>query len=303
MEQVRTINLEPGNKEEILPGFSEDFPYIATCAEFDSYLIPEVPWHWHNALELFYMEAGELQYVTPQGVTIFPKGSGGLVNSGVLHASRWETSPGGSIQLLHLFEPELLSGKPGSRIDRNYVQPLVRRSGLEILPLYPDSPENIETLAMIREAFDIPGTTGGYELLIRQKLCDIWLRLLRCLPEPTGAQEPGGRAGEQIKRMMVYVHEHYGEHISVTDLAETAHLSKRACFRVFQDNLHMTPVEYINAYRLQAACRMLAEDKFTVTEIAYRCGMGSSSYFGKLFRAAQGCTPLEYRRYWHDRHK
>ena len=32
MEQVRTINLEPGNKEEILPGFSEDFPYIATCA-------------------------------------------------------------------------------------------------------------------------------------------------------------------------------------------------------------------------------------------------------------------------------
>lgn len=38
-----------------------------------------------------------------------------------------------------------------------------------------------------------------------------------------------------------------------------AYLIERECYRVFHDCLHMTPVEYIKAYRLQAACQMLAK--------------------------------------------
>lgn len=32
------FEMQTRNKEKIIPSFSEDFPYIATCAELDRYL-------------------------------------------------------------------------------------------------------------------------------------------------------------------------------------------------------------------------------------------------------------------------
>ena len=118
-----------------------------------------------------------------------------------------------------------------------------------------------------------------------------------------GEKQVGGKTDELIKTLMVYVHENFQHAISIDQLADFAHISKRACFRIFQDNLHMTPVEYIREYRLQKACQMLVETSVPITQIAYCCGLGSSSYFGKTFRDAFGCSPMEYRRRWHDSDK
>lgn len=60
-------------------------------------------------------------------------------------------------------------------------------------------------------------------------------------------------------------------------------------------------VEYIKTYRLQMACQMLAKGNEPITEVASQCGLGSSSYFGKTFREEFNCTPLEYRKRWHNR--
>lgn len=56
-------------------------------------------------------------------------------------------------------------------------------------------------------------------------------------------------------------------------------------------------------YRLQMACQMLANGQDSVTEIGHACGLGSSSYFGKLFREYAHCTPLEYRRRCREKEK
>lgn len=103
--------------------------------------------------------------------------------------------------------------------------------------------------------------------------------------------------------MMIYIHEHYPEKISVPELAETAFLSERECYRAFQNHLHMTPVEYIKSYRIQAACQMLTDTQMTVTEIGYACGLGNPSYFGKVFRELTGDAPLQYRRKWQNNDK
>lgn len=100
--------------------------------------------------------------------------------------------------------------------------------------------------------------------------------------------------------MMAYIHGHFQDSISVEQLAETVHISKRVCFRLFRDHLHMTPVEYMRSYRLRRACQMLTGSKESITQIAYSCGLGSSSYFGKVFREQFCCSPAEYRKRWHD---
>lgn len=291
MKNIRYITLSDTNKEELLPGFSADFPYIASRAELDRYT---VPWHWHKTLELFYMESGTLEYSTPHGKWILPAGSGGLVNSNVLHCSR--VLPGGeaNIQLLHLFDPVFLSGSPGSIIESRYILPLLS-SGLELLPLYPEQPDHLQVLENIKQAFTLSEEDWGYELHLRALLSNIWLKLY-ALAEPAFQNNRRNAADDQLKQMMIYIHEHYPEPISIDQLANIAHISRRVCFRLFQQNLHMTPLQYIQSYRLQKARDLLKSTSQSITTIAATCGLGSSSYFTRIFRKEFDCSPLQFRK-------
>ena len=110
LQIIRNIQIAENSNEEILPGFSSDFPYIASCAELDKYNNAYVPWHWHRTVELFIVESGTLEYTTPNGKYVFTAGTGGFINSNILHTSKVLQSEEQTIQLLHLFETELLSG-------------------------------------------------------------------------------------------------------------------------------------------------------------------------------------------------
>lgn len=299
MKNIQSIQLIEESKEEILPGFTPDFPYIATCAELDKYLQPFTPWHWHRTVELFYIKSGSLEYSTPNGKWVFPVGSGGMVNSNVLHTSRFQRGKDSNIQLLHLFDPTFLSGEHGSRIETKYILPLTTAAGVEMIPLFPENPAQAEVLQDIKNSFDLSEQEWGYELKLRDLLAHIWLKLFE-LARPDMEKSGSKDSDEKIKTLIVYIHKHFQEEISVEQLAQTAHISKRTCFRLFQDNLHMTPVEYIRGCRLQKACQMLAQSNEPITQIAYSCGFGSGSYFGKMFRNKFSCTPLQYRKRWHD---
>lgn len=301
MKNVQKLERNELTKEELLPEFSTDFPYISSCAELDKHIDPMVPWHWHRTVELFYMESGCLEYATPNGKWVFPAGSGGFVNSNVLHTSRVTQTEESNLQLLHLFEPFFISGEHGNRMEQKYVLPLVSSPGIEMIALYPNDPAQAAILEKIRQAFDLAEQEWGYEFKLREALTEVWMMLFDLARPAMETPKGDPRSNEQIKPMMVHIHENYSHHISVEELAEVAHISKRACFRLFQENLHMTPVEYIKTYRLQMACQMLAKSNEPITEVASQCGLGSSSYFGKTFREEFSCTPLEYRKRWHNR--
>lgn len=300
MKHVNSIEIDY-NKEELIPWFSPEFPYIASCAELGKYREREVPWHWHRMVELFYMKSGTIEYTTPAGKWIIPAGSGGMVNSNVLHASIVRNSSDSDIQLLHIFDPVLLAGEHGSRMEKKYILPLTA-SSVEMIPLYQEDPEHAQILLEIREAFSLSDQDWGYEFRLREALTKIWLKLFE-IARPEIERGGTGEGDDQIKMMMAYIHEHYRELVSVEQLAQAVHISKRACFRTFREKLRMTPGEYLQSCRLQKACQLLAKTKEPVTRIAYHCGFGSGSYFGMVFRKAYGCSPSEYRKFWHDHDK
>jgi len=300
MKHLQHIDIAADSREEILPDFSGDFPYLASCVEFDQYRYPGAPWHWHRAVELFYVPSGSVEYVIPEGSFVFPAGTGGFLNANVLHSTRTDPRLCPNVEILHLFDPVLLAGERGSRMERKYILPLTA-SGPRILPLGPEDPAQARILELLRNSFELSDEEWGYEFRLRQALCEIWLGLFD-LARPT--MEAGNAAAPSdalIKSLLVYIHENYARNLTVDDLAAAVHISRRACFRVFRENLHMTPLEYLRQYRLNRARALLEDTRLPITEIAYECGLGSSSYFGKTFREAFGCTPGDYRRNWHDR--
>ena len=301
MQVIRNIQIVENSNEELLPNFSLDFPHISSCAELDKYIGSYVPWHWHRTVELFYIESGTLEYITPNGNVIFTAGSGGFINSNVLHSSKVLKSEKQTVQLLHLFETELLSGGKQNQMDIKYIQPITATHEIEIISLSPEVPQQEIILKKIRDSFELDKNVWGYEFILREKLTEIWLMLFEMVRSKIESQSLKNTSDEKMKSLMRYIHKHYSETISIEDLTTEVHISKRVCFRLFRENLHMSPIEYITSYRLNKARQRLIGTNETITQIAYNCGFGSSSYFGKVFREYFDDTPANYRKYWHNR--
>ena len=297
LKNICCIQFREGSKEELLPDFSPDFPHIASYVELDKlHPLRFIPWHWHKEVELFYVESGVVEYHIPKGTFVFPAGHGGLLNSNVLHMTQ---SPKGivhTVQLEHLFDPSLIGGTPGSRIEKKYILPLTTAAHIGVIPLDPGWPQQASILESIRRSFQISSEEYGYEVRLRDSLSDIWCRILAISAPLLDENGHSTKNDDKLKMMIIYIHEHFRDKITVGNIAGAAFISERECFRTFQECLRTTPVEYLKAYRLQQASRMLAQGRESVTLVSQACGLGSSSYFGKVFREHTGYSPLEYRR-------
>jgi AraC-like DNA-binding protein len=300
LKYINSVKFRNGSKEELLPGFTQAFPYIASFVELDKHIGRFVPWHWHKEVELFYIKSGVLEYYTPKKKIVFPAGSGGIINSNVLHMTKPQENVNNTVQLLHIFDTSFIGGQSGSIIEQKYITPLTTASQVEALAFYPDIPEHKEILDMLYRSFELEDSSHAYELALRSVLSEIWISLFSLAAPLLKEKNRYDKTNDELKMMMIYIYEHYMEKISISEIADFAFISERKCFRIFQERLHMTPAEYIKNYRLQAACRMLIKGRESISYISHACGLGSSSYFGKVFRENFGCSPAEYRKKWQD---
>ena len=65
--------------------------------------------------------------------------------------------------------------------------------------------------------------------------------------------------------------------------------------RLFREEFHTTPKQYILDLRIRKARQLLAEGHLPVNEIAEACGFSSVYHFSRAFRQAAGLSPTEYR--------
>lgn len=106
----------------------------------------------------------------------------------------------------------------------------------------------------------------------------------------------GSQASRTVRQAMAYIHEHYADSISRTELASRLAVSDRYLTRCFNEEMSITPVTYLNRYRIRKAKELLAKGTFTVTEVAQMVGFSDSNYFGRVFREETGVSPSTYAR-------
>ncbi len=302
MENFRYIEFKNDNKEQLLEDIRYEFPLISIFVELDKYREKIVPWHWHNEVELFYVESGEVLYYTTQGIISFPKGTAGFINSNVLHKTRANGGNEDTNQRIHIFNSVLIGGRQGSDIYRKYISPF-SSSAINVIKLTSDIKKENLIIEKIKKSFTIKRDEKFYEIKLKNALSEIWCDLLELKENEISINNTKDKNAERIKGIMIYIHEHYSEKISVSDISEKFFISDRNCYRIFRDNLNTTPQEYIRNYRIQKACELLANSKSSIAEIGYKCGLGSSSYFGKVFKDIMDSTPMEYRKKWQNNNK
>ena len=218
-----------------------------------------------------------------------------FINQNVLHDYRGDEA-GGCVVYALLFDMHFLSGLYNSELERKYFLP-VKEGGMDFYSFSPDSNERLEIARLFLRAIDdLRDEPFGYELALRSELSRIWIMLLK---ETEGLRSGGVKVksadSERIKKMIEYIHTNYPEKVTEEDIAAAAGLSVRECCRCFERSIGIPPVKYLTMYRLHAAAEKLLETDASILDVSEACGFSSSSYFGKVFSEAMGCTPREYR--------
>lgn len=99
-----------------------------------------------------------------------------------------------------------------------------------------------------------------------------------------------------VRQAMAYLHQHYTEPVSRHDIAQYVGLVEDYLTHCFRQELGMTPIAYLNRYRINQARQLLKETEQPITEIALTVGFSDSSYFSRIFRRETGSSPEAFRR-------
>jgi transcriptional regulator GlxA family with amidase domain len=82
---------------------------------------------------------------------------------------------------------------------------------------------------------------------------------------------------------------------AVRQMAARAAMSQRTLYRVFRDELQMTPNEFLEQVRLETAKRLLVEGHDSLDRIAFKSGLGSRSRMRAVFDRRMRISPTQYR--------
>lgn len=86
-----------------------------------------------------------------------------------------------------------------------------------------------------------------------------------------------------------------GQPWTLSDLAETVHLSPSQLGRVFVDAYGKTPIAYLTTLRAEHLARLLRETDLPIAEAMREVGWPSRGHAARMFRQAVGVTPTRYR--------
>lgn len=82
---------------------------------------------------------------------------------------------------------------------------------------------------------------------------------------------------------------------SVADIALRVGINHVSLQRGFKANLGLTINEFVRQKRLAKAVELLRTTELNISEIVYKIGLNSQSYFSEIFRREYGMTPRKFR--------
>ncbi|MFO1185984.1 MAG: helix-turn-helix domain-containing protein [Alphaproteobacteria bacterium] len=106
----------------------------------------------------------------------------------------------------------------------------------------------------------------------------------------------GQRIGDDnLRRLIEWIVENPSANLNTETLADKAQMSLRTLFRAFGEYLQTTPREFVEAVRLEAACRRLEQTSESIALVSRKAGFSSAEAMRRAFDRRFCLTPSEYR--------
>jgi len=98
----------------------------------------------------------------------------------------------------------------------------------------------------------------------------------------------------QILRVLRYIENNLYNNISLSDLAEEAHLSKFHFSRLFKTHVGMSPKQFVTKMRIETAKSLLMKNDVSISSVATTVGFNDPGNFERHFKKLTGVTPSSF---------
>ena len=113
----------------------------------------------------------------------------------------------------------------------------------------------------------------------------------------TALEDDGGcPESSLLRKAQIYIERNCGKRLKLPEVAQVVGLSPNYFCRKFHDFTGLPFTVYLAGIRVANASRLLHNPNMRIKEIAYETGFSSISQFNRVFHAAMGASPSEYRR-------
>ncbi len=252
--------------------------------------------HFHNTYELYFLLEGERYYFIEKETYHVKTGEVALVNRQQVHKTSQAGTP---------YHDRILLQLGGWALD-----PWLKNAGLPSLEkiftdyygvtkLTEQEWEEMKSLLLgIRD--ELTNRQEMYENMVRLKLSQVLLIVCRSRKREVLGEKP--RTVQTVKHSKVHeVAEYLTYHCqtaeSLEELAGRFYISKSYLSRIFREVTGFSVNEYRNLARIKKAQKLLADSKYSVTEISEILGFESVTYFERVFKKHADMTPMKYRKH------
>lgn len=293
--QTYHIQIDEHQQETTVHG-AFDFPLAIYTTQISKNILGLIDWHWHEELQFCIVTTGKVVFHVNGEILILDEGAGIFINKNQLHkAMNAETYDSSYICID--FHEHLISGFMGSILQAKYVSPFLNHESLPYCTFESKTKWQLEILSSLITLYNTYEKRDfGYELLIVSQLHFIWHQLVIHGLMKNSSDQASTNTRFDFKPILDMIHQHYMDPIELADLARAANLSKSAFCRKFKKHMSCTASEYMINYRLQKASEKLRTTEDSISEIAYACGFGSTSYFIERFKLKTKTSPLQFRK-------
>jgi AraC-like DNA-binding protein len=108
------------------------------------------------------------------------------------------------------------------------------------------------------------------------------------------AMPPGWTGTVHFQKAIDFVAANYSKPINVADIAGHVSLSRSRLYRVFMQQIFISPQQYLIEYRMREALRLMENRIGSIKEIANAVGIEDQLYFSNLFKQVTGKSPKNY---------
>lgn len=294
--QIYKLETEKNGRELTAHG-NDDFPCAIYDECFSEFFGGEVPWHWHDEIEIVLVTEGATKVECINTSEIVQAGEMIFINAGILH--KLTNASVGECRILNvLFKPQMLGGVHHGLIYKKNILPVITNKELQAYK-FSDTDKTWHSLAIkeLSDAFDVWKTqSADREFYINIALMKFWHLFCSHQLNTASDQNTSKSNEKRAHSLLDYIHKHYEERISIADISNAANISESECYRMFRNTLGCSPNSYLLNYRLRKSVQLLTESNKRISDIAYESGFNCSAYFAKKFKLAFDITPMQFRK-------
>ena len=100
----------------------------------------------------------------------------------------------------------------------------------------------------------------------------------------------------RMNKVYNYTFNHFKTDINIAELASICHLTPSSFCRFFKKIHKKTYIDFLIEVRINFACQLILNNKFSVNAICFECGFNNNANFYRQFKRIMGVTPSEYKK-------